>query len=78
MLPPVTFHAIARYQERVEPVSDDEARAALSSPFIMRAIAFGAHCVRLGTGHRVIIRDKAIVTVLPGPVKRKRLRNGEA
>ncbi len=61
----VTGHAIARYQERVANLPDDEVVALLSSPVIETAIAFGAPIVRLGTRHRIVIKNGAVVTVLP-------------
>jgi hypothetical protein len=61
----VCSHAIDRYIERVAPVSHSEARALLSSPFIQRAIEFGAKYVKLAKGQRVVIENGRIVTVLP-------------
>lgn len=61
----VTHHAIERFIERVRPCSPDEAKAALSSPFIQRAADFGAQFVKLGTGHHVVIREHRVVTVRP-------------
>lgn len=60
----VTQHAIQRFQERVAPVSPEEARAALSSPTIHKAVEFGAIAVTLGTGQRIVIVDGSIITVL--------------
>ena len=60
----VTFHAVQRYQERVENVTEDAARARLSCPAIVTAAKFGAPIVRLGSGHRVVIKDGSVVTVL--------------
>lgn len=67
----VSSHAIERYQERIANVSDDEARAALSSRAIQLAASFGARFVRLATGHRVAIADNTVTTVLP-PMHHKR------
>lgn len=61
----VTRHAIERYQERVADVSDEQAEAALSSPAIQAAASFGCEYVRLATGHRVVVKDNAVVTVQP-------------
>lgn len=60
----VTQHAIQRFQERVAPVTPEEARAALSSPTIHKAVEFGAIAVTLGTGQRIVINDGSIITVL--------------
>lgn len=61
----VSHHAIQRYQERVANVTEEQARAALSTRAIQIAAKFGARFVRLGTGHRVAISDSVVVTVLP-------------
>lgn len=61
----VSYHAIQRYQERIANVTDDEARAVLSTPAIQAAAKFGAMFVRLGTGHRIAIQNMTVVTVLP-------------
>jgi len=60
----VTRHAIERYQERVEPVSDEEAVARLSCPAMQKAVAFGARYVVLGCGNRAVIVENRVVTVL--------------
>lgn len=60
----ISKHAIQRYQERVAPVTDDEAKARLSSKAIQLAATFGARCLRLGTGQRVILKGPYVVTVL--------------
>lgn len=65
----ITNHAILRYIERVAPVSMEEARAALSTPMITRAAAFGARTVILGTGQRVLLREQTVITVLPRDAK---------
>lgn len=61
----VTAHAVVRYQERIANLSDDDVRARLDTPAIRAAIKFGAPYVRLGSGHRVVIANGAVVTVLP-------------
>lgn len=61
----VTAHAILRYQERVEPVSDECAREILSGPLFQTAAKFGARYVRLGTGQRIVIEQGIVKTVLP-------------
>lgn len=59
----VTAHAIDRYIERVEDVRPEVAIERLSSPAIMLAASLG-HCnVKLGSGHRVIVQDGAVITV---------------
>ena len=64
-----TTHAIDRYIERVAPVSRSEAHAALCSQRMDMAAEFGAHYVKLGSGHRVVIKDGFVVTVLPARAK---------
>lgn len=72
----LTTHAIERYQERVANLPDDQVREILSAPNIIKAIAFGAEKVKLGTGHRLVILSKRIVTVLPSAkIKRKNTKD---
>lgn len=61
----VTKHAIDRYRERVEDVPAREAIRRLSGRAFQTAVDFGAPFVRLATGQRAMIRDVAIVTVIP-------------
>ena len=62
----VTRHAAERFIERVDAqLTLSEAIAALSSPVIQRAAAFGAAYVKLGTGQRVALDGHVVVTVLP-------------
>ena len=61
----VTGHAIQRFQERVQNLPVDQVEAALSSPFIQRAVEFGAKYVKLFNGARAVIRGGVIITVLP-------------
>ena len=70
----VTHHAIQRYVERVSPVTEDEARQALSSKAIEIAADFGARFVRLATGQRICVRDHAVITVLPAENYRRKIR----
>jgi hypothetical protein len=69
----VSRHAVERYQERVADVTDDEAIAALSTPAIKAAAAFGAQFVRLGNGLRITINDGVVVTVLPASHHKKQV-----
>lgn len=61
----VTGHAISRYIERVASGTVQEAIAALTSPTIKLAAQFGAPCVILSSGHRVVLDGEKVVTVLP-------------
>lgn len=61
----ISEHAIERYQERVEPCSRDAALANLDTPTVRLALSIGACGVKLPTGHRLVIRGGAVVTVLP-------------
>lgn len=61
----ITRHAVQRFQERVRPASDDEARAALSTAAVEKAVEIGAPFVKLSTGQRIVIDHGAVVTVLP-------------
>lgn len=69
----VTAHAISRYRERVRDIPADEARALLSSPAISAAADFGAPFVRLGTGQRICLVGRSVVTVLPADTWRGKL-----
>jgi hypothetical protein len=70
----ITEHAIQRYRERVEDVTEDQARERLSGPVFDLAGAMGACAVVLTTGHRAICEGGAIVTVLSRQVKVRRKR----
>lgn len=61
----ITSHAISRYRERVSPVSYDAARLALSCAAVELAASIGAPFVKLGTGQHIVVRDHAVITVLP-------------
>lgn len=65
MIPHVTRCAIESFQALVADVSDERAIEALSSPVIRLADDFGAPVVRLGSGERVVLKNHAVVTVLP-------------
>ena len=65
-----TAHSIDRYIERVAPVSRIEAEAALTNKRINAAASFGADYIRLGSGHRAVIVDGFVVTILPADTKR--------
>lgn len=68
----VTRHAAERFIERVDArLTLSEAIAALSSPVIQRAAAFGVAYVKLGTGQRVALEGHVVVTVLPKEAGRK-------
>lgn len=72
----VTRHAVARYQERIAPVSAESARAVLEAAerAIELAAGFGAHTVKLGNGAKLVLRGLGrirIITVLePGMINR--------
>ena len=65
----ITSHALQQALERIPGCScTDEAIAILSSQTIFAAMEFarGSQClVRLPTGNRVLIRDSAVITVMP-------------
>ena len=61
----VTRHAMDRYRECVADVSDSEIHRRLSVRVFEIAAEFGAPFVRLGGGQRAVIRDGAVVTVIP-------------
>lgn len=61
----ITAHAIARYIERIEPVSKAEARRriVLHFPAFEVALRFGAPCVRNGNGVGFVLKGRAVTTV---------------
>jgi len=61
----VTQHAIARYRERVKDMPDEIIRAALSGRAFDAAETVGRCSVILPSGHRAIIRNGTIITILP-------------
>ena len=65
-----SVHAVDRYIERVAPVSRDEATRALTNKRIEAAATFGARYVRLPTGHRIVIENGIVVTLLPRDARR--------
>jgi hypothetical protein len=60
----VTRHAMDCYRERVANLPDAEIFAALSGPAFGLAANIGAPFVRLPTGHRALIREATVVTIL--------------
>lgn len=69
----VSSKAISRYRERVADVGYDEVIAALTTPVIQKAAAFGAQFVRLGTGQRIVIDNNVVVTVLAASSYRRQI-----
>lgn len=69
----VTRHAMDRYRERVADLSDHEIFARLSGRAFELAAEFGAPFVRLPTGHRAVIREATVVTILDVDCARGRL-----
>lgn len=72
----VTGHAISRYQERVENLPEAKVREILSGPAFLVAVKNGARAVILGTGHRAVIKDGAVITVLTPHTKPEAHRDG--
>lgn len=73
----ITAHAARRYQERVRPCPPVEMIDALNTPAILVAAAFAgtAECsVRLATGQRIVVKDGAIITIIPADQHRRRER----
>lgn len=61
----VSRHAIDRYRERVADLPDATIFAELPKPIFEKAAAIGAPFVKLPSGHRALIRNAVVVTVLP-------------
>lgn len=63
----ITDHAVARYQERIDPaLTAAQARAAILShgPVVKKAAAFGCRTVRMGNGGKLVLDGTRVVTVL--------------
>ena len=60
----VTRFAMDRYRERVADLSDHEIFARLSGPVFELAAMIGAPFVKLPSGHRAVIREHTVVTIL--------------
>ena len=69
----VSGHAISRYRKRVAPVTYDQALAALSSERIRQAVAIGASSVILPSGHRAVLANGTVVTIIG---RHRNKRNG--
>lgn len=72
----VTRYAMDRYRERVADLTDHEIFAALTGPAFELAAEIGAPFVKLCTGHRVVIREGTVITILtpdhsPGGLDRR-------
>lgn len=67
MLATVTRHAAERWSERVHPCSIDEAIDEIRehSKAIMKAAEFGCTSVKLPSNHRLVLKGKMVLTVLP-------------
>ena len=61
----VSDHAIRRYRERVSPVDDDTARAAMMAHerAVRIAAEFGCATVKLGNGVRLKLKGDVVTTV---------------
>lgn len=73
----ITAHAIDRYRQRVQRVSEAEAVEAMLTPAVKamcRFVGRGEGYVRLATGHRLTIRDGVVVTVLPAENYKRTVR----
>lgn len=70
----VSKHAIERYCQRVEAVSHEAARKALSTETIRLGAKLGARFVRLASGHRVALENGVVVTVHEEANYRRQIR----
>lgn len=61
----VTLHAMQRYRERIADIPDAEIVAAIDTPAVNRCAAFGDCSVKLASGHRLVIKERTVVTVTP-------------
>ena len=67
----ITQHAVERYREHIADIDPASARAAMTTPAVKRAADIGASFVKLGTGHRLVVKQHRVVTVLM-PIKNRR------
>lgn len=72
----ITRHAIDRFRERIADIPEEQIRARLDTPAVRLALRIGAPFVKLGSGHRLVVRDNAIISVLDVDHKAKRLNRG--
>jgi hypothetical protein len=63
----VTPHACQRWNERVHPCSQSEAKAEIMahSKAIRAAADFGCEAIKLPSRHRLVLDGTVVVTVLP-------------
>lgn len=63
----ITQHAIDRFIERVEAVTQDEARRRLAAyeKIVLAAASIGCRSVKLGCGARLALVGAKIITVYP-------------
>lgn len=60
------IHVTARAIERIPGCkTETDARQALTCAAVELAASIGAPFVKLGTGQHVVVRDSAVITVLP-------------
>ncbi|RVT93711.1 hypothetical protein [Sphingomonas crocodyli] len=69
----ISEHAILRYLERVYGIDMEHIRAELSSPVAEMAVRMNAPSIRLRSGHRAMIRDGVVTTILSKPKHRGRV-----
>lgn len=69
----ISVHAVDRYRERVADLPEAQCRAAMNCRAAQAAAEFGAPFVRLPSGHRLVIRNATVITVLPSDVKMRAL-----
>ena len=67
----VSSHAIERYRERVANLCDTDIIAALSGRAFIACARIGRGAVILPSGHRAIIENDCVITVLPHRVHAK-------
>lgn len=70
----VTDHAILRYQDRIDPLSEDEVKRALDTEGMREAVAEGCDYHTLPSGHKAIIAGQRIVTILEPDMRPKKTR----
>lgn len=66
----ITLHAIERYQQRVEDVPAAVVVERLRGPAFDAADRLGSASIILPTGHRAVVHDHAVITILPIPPRK--------
>lgn len=73
-IPTISAHARQRYRERVADVSDEAIDLALSGRAFVALDDMGGGAIVLPGGQRAVVRNHAIITILPKGYRVHKLR----